>query len=61
MSVQFTQKDVDDLKKELSPLSVENKTAGGDINTLSQCLQSITMKTDYLEGQSRINNLGSHS
>ena len=60
MSVQFTQKDVDDLKKELSPLSVENKTAGGDINTLSQCLQSITMKTDYLEGQSRINNLGSH-
>ena len=56
-SVKITQKDVDDVKKELSNLSAESKSASGETDTLSECLQSITLKTDYLEGQSKRNNL----
>lgn len=56
-SVHFTQKEVDDVKRELSTLSMESKSARGDILSLSESLLPITLKSDYLEGQSRRNNL----
>lgn len=56
-SVQFTQKEVDDMKKDLSKQSGDNKSASGDIFTLSEGLQATTLRADYLESQSRRNNL----
>lgn len=56
-SLQFTQKDVDQLKESRSRLSLDCKTFDKDIGKLGQTLISTDSTSDYLEGQSRRNNL----
>ena len=57
VSLQYTQKDVDQLKESCNKLSSEGKTFEGDIHRLAESLLSMDYKSDYLEGQSRRNNL----
>lgn len=56
-SVHFTQKDVDDLRaKEKVSSKLTNELKSGASN-LEESLMSLTVKSDYLEGQSRRNNI----
>lgn len=56
-SLQFTQKDVDDLKADHTKLAERCNTMQSDIFKVCDGLLTITDKMEYLEGQTRRNNL----
>ena len=56
-SLQYTQKDVDDLKSLTDNLSIQCKELNDDIKSASSSLNNMDGKVDYLENQSRRNNL----
>jgi hypothetical protein len=56
-SLQFTQKDVDVLKTTQDTLSRNCSSMRNEITTVRQGLQNTSGKADYLDGQSRRNNL----
>lgn len=56
-SIQFTQKEVDDLKINKAKQSEHDKSIQSDIMKMCDSLLIITDKMEYLEGQSRRNNL----
>ncbi|KAL7388285.1 hypothetical protein ABVT39_010756 [Epinephelus coioides] len=57
VSLQFTQKEVDDLKAEGSKQAVRGDALQADIYKICDSLLTVTDKMEYLEGQSRRNNL----
>lgn len=57
ISLQFTQKEVDSLKADNAKLSADLKSIESEKSNLSESLLSSVNRTDYLEGQSRRNNL----
>lgn len=57
VSLQYTQKDVDQLKETCNKLSSDCKSSEGDIHRLAESLLTMDYKSDYLDGQSRRNNL----
>lgn len=56
-SLQFTQRDVDDIKDGLGKHSENHNLLQGDFMKMSDSLLTVTGKLEYLEGQSRQNNL----
>lgn len=56
-SLQFTQKDVDDIKVESAKHKDRSDTLQSDIFKVCEGMMSISDKMEYLEGQSRRNNL----
>lgn len=56
-SLLYTQKDVDQLKESCNRLSSDCKSANKDLRKFSESLVSVESKSEYLEGQSRCNNL----
>lgn len=60
MSLKFTQKEVDDLKADSSKQVWRCDTMQADIYKVCDSLLTITDKMEYLEGQTRWNNLIFH-
>lgn len=56
-SLQFSQKDIDDLTKKKEKIESERTTACAETKTMQEKLTKMTEKADYLEGQTRMNNL----
>ena len=56
-SLQFTQKEVDDLKLSCKKLSSDYGSNEKDTHKLAESLQMIDSKSDYLESQQRRNNI----
>lgn len=56
-SLQFTQKDVDKLTADQVKLSTDCTSLRKDTSSISESMQTAGGKTEYLEGQSRRNNL----
>lgn len=56
-SIQFTQKEVDDIKISNANQADHSKALQADIMKICDSLQVLTDKLEYLEGQSRRNNL----
>lgn len=56
-SLQFTQKDVDDIKTEKAKQMERCNSLQSDVFKLCESMLTITGKMEYLEGQSRRNNL----
>ena len=56
-SLQFYQGEVDVLKEDCSKMTTNCKSTRDDISTVCESLLTKTGKTDYLEGQSRPNNM----
>lgn len=56
-SLQFTQKDFEDEKLHAEKLSQNSKDLSNDVNVLNSKLNTVNVKVDYLENQSRRKNL----
>ena len=56
-SLQFSQRDIEDLTKNNERIELESKSARTDIKTMCETMIKITDKADYLEGQSKRNNV----
>lgn len=56
-SLQFSPKQVKDLKETFKELTTKYKEAWTDINMVCESVLSIAGKVDYLEGQSKCNNI----
>lgn len=56
-SLQFSPKEVKDIKDTFKELTTKYKEAWTDINMVCESVLSITGKVDYLEGQSKCNNI----
>ncbi|KAL7375828.1 hypothetical protein ABVT39_024833 [Epinephelus coioides] len=56
-SLQFSQKEVDELKEMGKELTNKNKEAHTDISAVCESVLTMNDKADYLEGQSKRNNI----
>lgn len=56
-SIHYTQREVDDIKAKVSKLSVDHNTLENGMRTLCDGFVTLENKADYLENQSRRNNL----
>ena len=56
-SLQFPQKDIDELTKKTREIESEGTTACAETKTMLEKWTKMTEKVDYLEGQTRKNNL----
>ncbi len=56
-SLQFSQREIEDLTKNNERIELESKSARTDIKTMCETMIKITDKADYLEGQSKKNNV----
>ena len=56
-NLQFSEKDIDDLIKKNEKIESERTIACAETKTMQEKLTKMTEKADYLEGQTRRNNL----
>lgn len=56
-SLQFSQKEIEDLTKKNVRLESESNSARAETTTIRETMTKITEKADYLEGQSKRNNV----
>ena len=56
-SINFTQREVDEIKANVSKVSGEHNTVENGMHTICDSLTTLENKADYLENQSRRNNL----